>query len=173
ILEGFLARAVVLVEGRTEALALPQLLARCDVHHTQEGIAVIPVQGKGNLAKWYRLFTAYEIPCYVVFDNDTPDDENGAKRRDTLVAMGVPVAEHAGVLGVEDWIVTERYTVFGVDFETTLRAVLPGYPAAEEAARNQGVDSKPFITRWVLGRLVPDESAGWNAARQMATAIRN
>jgi putative ATP-dependent endonuclease of OLD family len=172
ILEGFLARAVVLVEGRTEALAVPQLLARCGLQHTQEGVAVVPVQGKGNLGKWYRLFTAYGIPCYVIFDNDTPDDRDGVKRRDALIAIGIPPDRYDAIVGHAEWVVSDRYSVFGIDFETTLRAALPGYPAAEEEARAQGVDSKPFVARWALGRLEPDDSVGWNTARQMATAIR-
>jgi len=88
ILEGFFAKAVVLVEGPTESLALPIYLERTGLDTAKEGVAVIPVHGKGNLAKWYRLFTAYEIPCYVVFDNDgDTDDKKQVKRRDALLAL--------------------------------------------------------------------------------------
>ncbi|MGB9619585.1 MAG: TOPRIM nucleotidyl transferase/hydrolase domain-containing protein [Armatimonadota bacterium] len=62
---GFFARPVVLVEGSTEALALPVLLAKRGLEVEKEGIALISVGGKGNLAKWYRLYRAYEIPCYT------------------------------------------------------------------------------------------------------------
>jgi len=47
------------------------------------------------LAKWRRLFTAYHIPCYVIFDNDgTADDEKGTKRRDALQAVGISEPDH-------------------------------------------------------------------------------
>lgn len=74
ILSGFFARKIVLVEGPTEALALPIYLDKVGLQVTRDGIAIIPVHGVGNLAKWWRLFTAYQIPVYVIFDNDSSED---------------------------------------------------------------------------------------------------
>src|SRR4051794_31106032 len=47
----------------------------------EEGVAIIPVHGKGNLAKSRRLFTVYEIRCFVVFDNDGDEDDKEARIR--------------------------------------------------------------------------------------------
>jgi predicted ATP-dependent endonuclease of OLD family len=58
----------------------------------KEGIAVIPVHGVGNLAKWWRFFTAYGIPTYPIFDNDAKDDPDEKKRSDILSAIGVEAA---------------------------------------------------------------------------------
>ncbi len=122
ILEGFFAKVVVLVEGRTEALALPQLLEKVGLSPASVGAAVIPVQGKGNLAKWRRLFTAYGIPCYLIFDNDPTDDGEGTKRRDALKAAGFPTDDVGAVIARDDWCVEAQFCVFGVDFERCLRA---------------------------------------------------
>ncbi len=105
ILEGIFARAIVLVEGRTEALALPELWRRLKFDHTQHGVAIIPVGGKGNLAKWKRLFEAYGIPCFIIFDNDISDDSSGNKRKDALFALSVPGNKHDELIGSSDWIV--------------------------------------------------------------------
>lgn len=82
LLAGFFARVVVLVEGPTEAFALPIYFEKCGLPVAKEGVAVIPVHGKGNLGKWRRLFMTYGIPSYVVFDNDVEDDVSGNKRKD-------------------------------------------------------------------------------------------
>ncbi len=52
MLAGLFAKMVVLVEGPSEALALPVYLLRVDLDVSKQGIAIIPVMGKGNLAKW-------------------------------------------------------------------------------------------------------------------------
>ncbi len=96
LLSGFFARRILLVEGPSEALALPEYFEQTGVHPTRDGLAIIPVHGVGNLAKWWRLFTAYEIPTYVLFDNDgSQDDPQGIKRQDLLQALEVPAREQA------------------------------------------------------------------------------
>ena len=84
ILDGFFAKKVVLVEGPTECLSLPNYLTKVGLDVAKRGIAIVPV-GEGNLAKWRRLFTAYGIPTFVIFDNDgKADDKQRVKRRDAL-----------------------------------------------------------------------------------------
>lgn len=173
ILEGFFAKVVVLVEGRTEALALPSLLSKCGLEHSSSGVAVIPVHGKGNLAKWRRLFTAYGVPCYVIMDNDARDDGAAAKREDAMRAAGIPDAEHAGLILRTDWLVLPQVAIFGADFEQSLRASFPAYARLEAEARAQGVDAKPFVARYAVSGLDPaDGSPGWVQAAALTAAIR-
>ena len=153
ILSGLFAIKVVLVEGPTEALALPIYLSKVGVDVLREGIAVIPVHGKGNLAKWYRFFSAYQIPTYVIFDNDAKDDEKGIKRADVLKAIGVEASEMGALTSTEDWIIEDRFAIFGKDFETTFRSLLPGYSVLEEKAKQDGLQgAKPLIARYVAAR---------------------
>lgn len=173
LLSGFFAKVVVLVEGPTEALALPIYFAKCGLHAAREGVAVIPVHGKGNFAKWRRLFVTYDVPCYVVFDNDASDDETASKRRDALTAVGVDDDAHEGYIESEDWIVENRFAVFGTDFETMLRARFPTYDALETAARNAGIDTKPFVARRVAEALPRDDgSQGWTEMQAVTDAVR-
>jgi len=150
ILSGLFANKVVLVEGPTEALSLPIYLSKAGLDVLREGIAVIPVHGKGNLAKWHRFFTAYRIPTYVIFDNDAKNDTDGIKRADVLRALGVVASVIPRLLSVVDWIIEDHFAIFGKDFETTLRALIPKYSELEEEAKQRGLQgSKQLIARYV------------------------
>ncbi len=174
ILEGFFAKAVVLVEGPTESLALPIYLARCGLDNTREGVAFIAVGGKGALARWRRLFAAFEIPVFVVFDNDAGDDQQGIKRRDALNSVGVPADQVDGVIASDDVIVTANFAVFGTNFESALRARFAEYEPLEQDAVDDGVSSKPFRARWVAQRLAYSaEDARWDLFRDLAENLKN
>jgi len=173
LLSGFFARAVVLAEGPTEVLALPVLLAKRGLQAEKEGIAILSVGGKGNLAKWYRLYSAYGIPCYVVFDNDATDDNTGSKRKDALSAVGLHAGEVDDLITGDDWKVHQKYTIFGIDFEEAMRAHFDRYSELEAQAKSQGVDTKPFVARWVVERLEPTSSdPGWERIDQMIAKLR-
>jgi len=155
---GFFARAIVLVEGRTESFALPSLLRTLGVDMNRLGIACIPVGGKGNLAKWWRLFTAFGIPTLVVFDNDVSDDGKATKRCDVLSAVGIDEAEQSDFLDADSLVLGEAVAVMGTDFEHTLRGLIPTYETLEMECRDQhGALSKPFIARWCAERLKENE----------------
>jgi len=172
LLSGFFSRAVVLVEGPTEALALPVLLEKVGLDTEKVGIAILSVGGKGNLAKWYRLYTVYEIPCYPIFDNDSKDDEKGMKRKDALRAIGLSESEQDGVINKKGWVVEGRYTVFGTNFEEIMREYFADYKMLEEQARQQGIESKPFIARWVAEHLKENEvDEGWRKLKQMKNML--
>lgn len=173
LLEGLFATVVVLVEGPTESLALPIYLERAGLSPAREGVAVIPVHGKGNLAKWRRLFTLFEIPTYVVFDNDPSDDTERNKRRDVLAAVGIEDDEGDAYIATEDWVVEPSFCVFGIDFEGSLRAHFDGYADLEDqAGREHGIDTKPFKARWVAENLdLDDGQPGWERLIQLAQAL--
>jgi putative ATP-dependent endonuclease of OLD family len=135
ILKGFFARAVVLVEGTTEALALPIYLKACGCDTREKGIAIIPVHGKGSISRYVRLYEAYNISTYVIFDNDPEDDGAGNKRKEIIETCGDIF---------EDWmlnfaiiLVNEKFTIFGEDFEKSLREQFEalGYTEKEDMVR--------------------------------------
>ncbi len=171
LLSGLFARVVVLVEGPTEALALPVYFRKCGLDVEREGVAVLPVGGKGNLGRWYRFYRAYGFRVHVVLDNDVQDDRDGAKRRDALIAAGIPGTQHDSLVTATDWIVRESVTAFGRNFEETLRGRFPKYEQLEEQARRVGIDTKPFIAKWVAERLGRDGSPGWQKIEEMVKAI--
>ena len=173
ILSGFFARAIVLVEGQTEELALPILLAKRGLEVEREGIAILGVGGKGNLAKWYRLFTAYGLPCYIIFDNDTKDDSKGTKRKDALKAIGITDDDAEELIRSDELVVTEKYTIFGKDFEEAMRDHFGEYSALENEAEEQGISSKPFKARWAAQRLDPEsDDPGWTKIDEMVGYLK-
>ncbi|OEV14124.1 ATP-dependent nuclease [Streptomyces nanshensis] len=68
--EGFFARAVVLVEGDTDAAVLAGCAEREDFNLGARGVSVISVGGKDNLALCRAILQALGVPSYVVFDGD-------------------------------------------------------------------------------------------------------
>lgn len=152
---GFFARGVVLVEGPTEALALPVLMRKCGIELSKLGIAIVPVGGKGNLAKWWRLFTAYEVPTFLIFDNDAAEDGDARRRKDALSTVGVEASDQPRFLEADTLTIERNFAVFGRDFETTMRFLFPTYAVLEAEGRTIVGGSKPLLARWVAERLDP------------------
>jgi putative ATP-dependent endonuclease of the OLD family len=177
ILSGFFARGIVLVEGPTEAAALPIYLRRVGLDVLKEGIAVIPVLGVGNLAKWFRLFTAYSIPTFVVFDNDASDDANAHRRDDLFRTLEVDERVAQQLLEAETLTVQPSIAAFGRNFEATLGdlfgdsyARLEGDASEDFGLTREG--SKPLLARYVAERIELEEgSAAWQQLRALAEAI--
>jgi len=156
------SRACVLVEGQTEAYALPALLASAGCDLLREGVSVVSVEGMGNIAKWYRLFDAFEIPVYSIFDTDSnqaaSDSRNTrAKHEDIFAAMNlsIPAEWVADTVDVHD-----RYSTFDPTFEPAVSNFLG--PAWDdlyaEAASTVGA-SKALRARWAAQRVeVPKEA---------------
>ena len=173
ILNGLFANKVILVEGQTEELALPVYLKKVGLDSLQEGIEVIGVSGKGNLAKWWRFFTLYNIPTFICFDNDRTNDGDGNRRKDALKAIGIPEEELDGVLGNGDWNINDRFCVFGVDFETTMKASFEDYDQLEREVKEELGNSKHIVARTVAQRLeVNEDDVGWERMRELAENIK-
>jgi putative ATP-dependent endonuclease of OLD family len=162
---------VVLVEGPTEALALPVYLAACDCDTKELGIAVIPVHGKGSMARYIRLFEAYGIPTYSVFDNDPDDDGNGNKRKEIIETYGD--AFDVNMLQSDVLTVNEKFAVFGKDFETSLRKQLLGYEEKEQKVKETFGPAKPLVAREVALLLTKEETTAdsWQPIKTMAAQI--
>jgi putative ATP-dependent endonuclease of OLD family len=166
ILNGFFAKKIVLVEGETEEFALPTYFESIGLDTLKEGIAIIGVGGKGNLAKWWRLFTCYGIPIYICFDNDAEDDSSGIKRADALKAIGIDVVGIAEILTIDDWNISSKFCVFGKDFENTMTNSFQVYQDVEKEEKHRlGSSNKPIIARAVAERLISSErnedDIGW------------
>lgn len=157
ILAGFFAKKIVLVEGPSEALSLPVYFNKAGLDVLKEGIAVISVMGKGNISKWYRLFSYFQIPIYIIFDNDNEDDRDCKKRRDIFKTLGFCDSQKINdALNIADWKVDQKMCIFGKDYETTLQRYLPRYDKLKREAIEQVGDSKPIVARYIAERTVFD-----------------
>jgi len=91
--ELFLARAVLLVEGRTEKLTFPFVFHALGHDADREGITVVDCGGKSNLLIYLQICHAARIPCIAVHDRDAPAGKKPILAERVLNAQ---IAELAG-----------------------------------------------------------------------------
>lgn len=181
IVSGLFSRRCVLVEGLTESLALPELLKLVGVDVLREGIAMISVEGIGNIAKWHRLYTALGIDCYCIFDTDsdakTKDVANLAiKRRDIMAALakdaecGEADRQSADPVHVED-----THATLAPNFEGAVASLFGDRWRELDAEAVECVgESKPLRARYAAQRLARDDlpPEATTALEALAAAIQ-
>lgn len=99
--ELFFAKHVILVEGDTEKLALPEYAERLAVPLHRLGISIVEVGGKRSLQAFSEVVRSFRLPLTVVFDRDSSDFDRNQKeleeeynqRLRTLTELGVAVVE--------------------------------------------------------------------------------
>ncbi|MDN4160426.1 AAA family ATPase [Nocardioides abyssi] len=178
LVSGLFARCVVVVEGPTEALALPELLRRRGLDVLREGVAVVSAEGIGNIAKWNRFYSALGIRCFCVFDTDS-DKSAGqstqllAKRLDIASALGRDGdPAEAGVLLGEPLAVGSGYATFDPDFEGAMGALFGGDWSRLYAEATVTVgESKPLRARYAAQAL-PETVFDTDAAERLDALVR-
>ncbi|MGO8904523.1 MAG: ATP-dependent nuclease [Solirubrobacteraceae bacterium] len=70
--ELFLARAALLVEGRTEKLTFPFVFSALGYDVDREEITIVDCGGKPNMQLFIRICKAVRVPCVAVHDRDAP-----------------------------------------------------------------------------------------------------
>lgn len=153
--EGFFARKVVIVEGDTEEYSLPIYADACGYNFDSNGVSIIGAGGKNGLNRLFKIFNEFRISSYIIFDGDLGKDEDGSSKNQTrrlLEVFGQPLVDYP------ETAVNERYSVFQVDYETTLMKEQPLYGELEiEARRELGLksgQSKGMCARLVARKLV-------------------
>ena len=68
--ELFFARKVILVEGPTELGALPIFASKTGYNFDENGVSVINVGGKETFEFFVKLCEGFEIPYFIIADND-------------------------------------------------------------------------------------------------------
>lgn len=178
IMAGLFSRKIVLVEGPSETQALPIYFNKLGLECSRNGIAVIPVHGVGNIAKWWRFFRAYGIPVYVIFDNDAEDDKEATKRNDILDTLSVTdEVVRKRLLEAKTPVVSSQMAVFGGNFEASLRSLFgEKYVQLErEACDIYGLSAsraKPLVARYIADNMQYEEtSQGWRTLNELKTKI--
>ena len=118
--ELFLARAVLLVEGRTEKLVFPFVFQRLGHDADREAISIVECGGKPNLPLFAQICDAIGVPYVVVHDRDAPA---GREPIQAERAVNAAIASIAG---------PERTVVLTPDFEAA--AGLHGHSHKPERA---------------------------------------
>jgi AAA domain, putative AbiEii toxin, Type IV TA system len=103
--ELLLARAALLVEGRTEKLVFPFIFRSLGHDPDREAISIVECGGKPNIALFARICDAVGVPYLVVHDRDAPP---GREPIPSERAVNAEIARTAG---------PERTIILEPDFE--------------------------------------------------------
>ena len=71
--EMFFAQRILIVEGDTEKLALPEYSKRLGLDFDKVGSTIIEVGGKRNIVDFVDLALSFEIPVAIAYDIDSSD----------------------------------------------------------------------------------------------------
>jgi len=171
--EGFFAKKVIIVEGETEEYALPIYTDAVGYNFDSNGVSIISAGGKNELDRLFRVFNEFAIPSYIIFDGDKGKDENGNSKEQTrrLLEIFNEAPEDYPATTVKD-----RYAVFEVDFETTLKEEQTLYADFEtEAKRELGLKSdegKGMRARLVAKKLVDKGLAEGDKTKYIPLTIK-
>ena len=159
--EGFFADVVVLVEGVSDRAAI--LGAAAAMEHDLEGhnldslgITIIPCYGKNNIDRPYLIFSALNIPTYIIWDGDfKAQNSNPDINRNLLKLLGKTeedwpdfIGEHATCLKknlenkLEEEIGKDEFSTILNDIQEEL-----GIPKKEHAMKN------PEVIKRIVGKV--------------------
>ena len=80
----FFAKGVILVEGETEKLSLPIWSRYLNFDLDAHSIEIVNCYSKFNIIDIGELLKMYNIPLFIIFDADNPDDKNHSKQNKWL-----------------------------------------------------------------------------------------
>ena len=118
--EGFFAKKIILVEGQSETLLLPYFFDLVGFDFVKECISIVRCGSKSEIDRFYRLYSEFGIPCYVVFDGDKQLESTSEKQDN--IEKNRAILELFGETGMNypDSTPKDRYLGFEYEFEKTL-----------------------------------------------------
>lgn len=150
---GLLSTGVVLVEGQTEEIALPELILRVAPDAYRRGWRFVSCGGKNSIPRWVRICAAYEIPYYVIFDSDNQEVDH-RDHQDLLKSMGLTGEDLSPYVSNPGINCADQFCVMGKDYEAAMRSEFDDYAELESQARSKiGLTTKQTIARYVAAHV--------------------
>jgi putative ATP-dependent endonuclease of the OLD family len=137
--ELFFARRLLIVEGDTEKLALPEYSARLKIDLDRAGASIIESGGKTNLLPLAEIAASFGIPTAIVYDRDSGSFKD---RRDEEQELNKSLA------AFDDPSKNTKAWCLEPDYEGVLRGVL-----GEEAYQAQ-CQKYPGVSKAVRAHLI-------------------
>jgi putative ATP-dependent endonuclease of the OLD family len=106
--ELFFATRLLIVEGDTEKLALPEYAEALGIDLDQAGATIIEVGGKRNLMEFARIAISLRIPTGVVYDKDSSDFPKEKKAEEEAYNAQLNALQNADGT-VQVWELHDRY----------------------------------------------------------------
>jgi predicted ATP-dependent endonuclease of OLD family len=148
--ELFFATRLLIVEGDTEKLALPEYAKTLAIDLDQSGATIIEVGGKRNLMEFARIAISLRIPTGVVYDKDSSDFPKEKKAEEEAYNAQVDALHNADGT-VQVWKLHDCY-------EDHLRKAL-GEPKYQELCQkfpNVGKPTKARLIAMEPGLVIPE-----------------
>lgn len=117
--EALFASKVILVEGESESLILPFCFDRIGYDYVGKGISIVRCGSKNEIDRFYRLYSEFGIPCYIVFDGDSQNIGSQAEE-DTIRKNKIILSFFGCNKDFPDGDVHERYLGFESMLENNL-----------------------------------------------------
>ena len=95
--EAMFARKAILVEGESEVLILPYFFDLLGYNYIRKGITIVRCGGKSEIDRFYRLYSEFGIPCFIVFDGDYQNLGGGDEKSTIDKNKGI-----LGLFGITD-----------------------------------------------------------------------
>jgi putative ATP-dependent endonuclease of OLD family len=152
--EAFFARKVILVEGSSESLILPYFFELAEFDYIREGITIVRTGSKKELDRFFRLYSEFGIPCYVIFDGDkqlegTSNEKNNINQNKSLMNL-------LGNSGENNYPDGEAHNLY-LGFEKRIEDAL-GFEVISEAKGirlykivKKKITKKEELPKWVEG----------------------
>ena len=161
------------------------MLSCLDIECNPEGISVIGVNGKNQIPKYWRLYSKFEIPIIIIFDNDNSVQKVNSNKN-IANCFGLSVNDIINDVNVCKLIDLEAYpktkiVVLEQDFETAFRKELTnqGFEdsysvfelEAKELIKPIGNQQKGVIARYIVRKSKSLEGFNSNIGLQVAELI--
>lgn len=146
--EAFFAKKVILVEGQSESLCLPYLFKLINYDYIAKGVSIVRCGDKNDIDRFFRLYSEFGIPCYIIFDGDHQhvgtENENDTKNKNRVLTgfFGAP-------MDFPDNLVHENYLGFETSFNGNLNfeTSKKGLPLFKEVRRQ--IQTLEQVPGWV------------------------
>jgi len=130
-LKGFFAKKIILVEGPSESFALRNYFANYGFDLIKNGVEIIDCRGKSQIARNFRLFSAYDYDVFCLFDSDDSDKEKQRGNEELGQLLGFDSANMKKDSGSFICDAVKKYGYFGIDFEHYMRTSIKTYTEKE------------------------------------------
>ncbi len=118
--EGYFADLVVLVEGEEDKAAIEALSMFVGLNLGDNGITIIPCNGKNNLDRPFAIFKSLNIPTYVIWDSDIAAKNEKEKNAEKNIYLQ-KLMNYKNVVDFPN-LVEANFACFEDRLSTTLRA---------------------------------------------------
>jgi putative ATP-dependent endonuclease of OLD family len=90
--EAFFAKKIILVEGQSETLCLPHFFGKVNYDYIAKGVTIVRCGDKNDIDRFYRLYTEFGIPCFIIFDGDqqhkeTKDEADTIRKNKAILSL--------------------------------------------------------------------------------------